>query len=81
MHSFADGNSCPCFVKFILKLIAFLESECEVDLNCFNENKMIINLGKCYAIVIDKAKQDFVNDIIFSKFFLNFSNFFLNVCR
>ena len=61
--------------------MAFLESECEVDLNCFNEDKMIIIPGKCYAIVIDKTKQDYVNDIIFSKFFLNFSNFFLNMCR
>ena len=40
--------------KSIQELIVFLESECEVALNLFKENKMIVNPGKFQAIIIDK---------------------------
>ena len=45
-HNFADENTLACFGKTIQELNASLESECEVTLNWFNENKMIINPGK-----------------------------------
>ena len=40
--------------KTIPELTGFLESECEVALNLFKENKMIVNPGKFQAIIIDK---------------------------
>ena len=62
-HNFADDNTLACFSKTIQELIGSLESECEVALNWFNENKMIINPGKLQAIIIDKRKQDHINEI------------------
>ena len=44
-------------------LIVSLESQCEVALNWFNENKMIVNPGKLQAIIKDKRKQDHINEI------------------
>ena len=55
-HNFADDNTLACFSKTIQELIGSLESECEVALNWFNENKMIVNPGKFQAIIIDKRK-------------------------
>ena len=63
MHNFADDNTLACFSKTIQELIGSLESECEVALNWFNENKMIVNPGKFQAIIIDKRKQDHTNEI------------------
>ena len=60
-HNFADHNTLACFGKTIQELIGSLESECEVGLNWFNENKMIVNPGKFQAIIIDKRKQDHTN--------------------
>ena len=62
-HNFADDNTLACFSKTIQELIGSLEPECEVALNWFNENKMIVNPGKFQAIIIDKRKQDHVNEI------------------
>ena len=45
-HNFADDNTLAYFSTTIQELIASLESECEVALNWFNENKMIVNPGK-----------------------------------
>ena len=45
-HNFADDNTLACFSKTIQELIGSSESECEVALNWFNENKMIVNPGK-----------------------------------
>ena len=47
----------------LVKQFKSLESECEVALNWFNENKMIVNLGKFQAIIIDKRKQDHTKEI------------------
>ena len=55
-HNFADDNTLAYFSTTIQELIASLESECEVALNWFNENKMIVNPGKFQAIIIDKRK-------------------------
>ena len=62
-HNFADEHTLACYSKTIQELVGSLESECEVALNWFNENKMIINPGKLQAIVIDKRKQDHINEI------------------
>ena len=62
-HNFADDNTLACFSKTIQELIGSLESECEVALNWFNENKMIVNQGKFQAIIIDKRKQDHTYEI------------------
>ena len=47
----------------LVKQFKYLKSECEAALNWFNENKMIVNLGKFQAIIIDKRKQDHTNEI------------------
>ena len=62
-HNFADDSTLACFSKTIQELTGFLESECEVVLNWFNENKVIVNPGKFQAIIIDKRKQDHTNEI------------------
>ena len=62
-HNFADDNTLAYFSTTIQELIASLESECEVALNWFNENKMIVNPGKFQTIIIDKRKQDHTNEI------------------
>ena len=63
-HNFVDGNTLPCYSKTIQELIGSLESECEVALNWFNENKMIVNSGKFQAVIIDERKQDHTNEIL-----------------
>ena len=45
-HNFADEHTLACYSKIIQELVGSLESECEVALNWFNENKMIVNPGK-----------------------------------
>ena len=62
-HNFADDNTLTCFGKTIQKLIGSLGPECDVALNWFNENKMIVNPEKLQAIVMDKRKQDHTNEI------------------
>ena len=42
-YNFADDITLACFGKTIQKLIGPLESECEVALNWFNENKMVVH--------------------------------------
>ena len=63
VHNFADDNALACIGKTILGLIRSLESECEVALNFFNEDKMIVNPGKFQAIITNKRKQDHANEI------------------
>ena len=62
-HNFADDNTLACFRKTIQELIGYLEPECKVALNWFNENKMIVNPENFQAITIDKRKQDHTNEI------------------
>ena len=49
--------------KTIQEFIGFLEPECEVALNLFKKNKMIVNLGKFQAIVIYKRKHVHTDEI------------------
>ena len=62
-QSFVDDNTLAFFSKTIQELIGSLESETEIALNWFNENKMIMNPGKFPAIIIYKRKQDDTNEI------------------
>ena len=62
-HNFADENTRVCAGKTIQGLIASLESECEIALNWFNENKMIRTPGKFQVIIADKRKQNYTNEI------------------
>ena len=52
-----------CFGKTIQQLTGFLESECEVALTWFDENKMIVNRGKFQRMIMDKRKQDHTKEI------------------
>ena len=65
MHNLADDNTLVCFSKTIQELIGSLESQCEVALNWFNENKIILNPNpeKFQDIIIDQRKQDHTNEI------------------
>ena len=63
VRNFADCNSLVCFRKTIQVLIGFLESESEVALNWFYENKIIVNLGKFQAIIIVKREKDHIDEI------------------
>ena len=62
-HNLADNNTLASFSKTVQDLIGFLESECEVALNWFNENKMIVNPGKFQVIIIDNRKRVHTNEI------------------
>ena len=55
MRNFADDNTLAGSSKTNKELIGSLVSECEVALNWFNENKMIMNPGKFQAIIIEKT--------------------------
>ena len=60
-HNFADGNILACIGENIKELTTSLESEYEVVLNWFNENKMTL---KKVPDHIDKRKQDHSNDML-----------------
>ena len=62
-HNIADDKTLACFSKAIQELIRSLESECEVVLNWFNENKIIVNPGKFQDIIDDNRKQDHTSEI------------------
>ena len=62
-HNFANDNTLACVSKTIQEFIGSLGSECEVALNWFNENKLIVNPWKSQAIIIRKRKQDHTNEI------------------
>ena len=49
-------NTYACFSKTIQESIGSSESKCEVALNWFNENKIIVNPVKFEAIIIDERK-------------------------
>ena len=45
-YNFNDDNTLAFFEKAIQELSGSLESEWEIALNRFNENKMMVNLAK-----------------------------------
>ena len=64
MHNFADGNSLSAAAKTVTELKNTLQSESEVIINWFKNNKMIANPEKFQAIILDKQKHDYLNEII-----------------
>ena len=54
VHNFADDNSLSNIAKTIDRLKQTLESECQVNIKWFHENKMIVNSDKFQAIILDK---------------------------
>ena len=63
-HNCADDNTLPSFAKTIENLISILESESEIAINWFKDNRMIVNAGKFHAIILDKHKGNHANQII-----------------
>ena len=63
-HNFADDNTLSCFAKTIENLISILESESEIAINWFKSNNMIVNPGKCEAIIFNKHKGNHTNRTI-----------------
>ena len=49
IRNFADESALACFGRTVQELIGFLESECKVTLNWFNENRMIVIPEKSQA--------------------------------
>ena len=63
-HNFADDNTLSSFAKTMENLISILESESDLAINWFKDNHMIVNPGKFQAIIIDKHKESYTNQII-----------------
>ena len=64
MYHFADDNSLSAAAKAVTELKNTLQSESEVVINWFRNNKMIVNPEKFQAIALDKQKHDYSNDTI-----------------
>ena len=54
LYNFTDDNTLSAFAKTILELIDVLQSEPEIVLDWFKNNKMIVNPGKFHAILLDR---------------------------
>ena len=67
MHNFADDNSLSAAAKTVTELKNTLQSESEVIINWFKNNKMIVNPEKFQAIILDKQKRDYSNETINDK--------------
>ena len=63
-HNFADDNTFSAFANNIKNLKHLLESECSLAIKWFKDNKMIVNLGKFQAIILDKKKNNHTQEII-----------------
>ena len=57
MHSCADDNSFSVSPKVAMNLRNILQSESESLISLFRNNKMILNLNKFRAIVLNKRKK------------------------
>ena len=54
----------PAIAKSVTELKNTLQSESEVVINWFKNNKMIVNPEKFQAIILDKPKHDYSNETI-----------------
>ena len=63
-HNFVDVNTLSNFAKTIENLISNLESQNEIAVNWFIDNHITVNTGKFNAIIFDKHKGNFTNQII-----------------
>ena len=57
-------NTLIAFANSIHNLIHLLESERRVAIKWFKDNKMIVNLGKFQAIILDKKKTNHTQETI-----------------
>ena len=64
MHNFANDNSLSAAAKTVTELKNTLQSESEVIINWFKNNKIIVNPEKFQAIILDKQKDDYSNETI-----------------
>ena len=60
----ADDISLSAIAKTVAELKNTLQSESKVVINCFKNNKMIVNPEKFQAITLDKQKYDYSNETI-----------------
>ena len=63
-HNFADDKTLSSFAKTIENLISILKSRREIAINWLKDNHMIANPGKFQAIIFDKHKANYTNQII-----------------
>ena len=64
MYNFADDNFLSGAAKTVTKFKTTLQSESEVTINWFKNNKMIVNQEKFQAIILDKQKYDYSNETV-----------------
>lgn len=57
MYSYADDNTFSVSPKVVMNLRNILQSESESLISLFRNNKMILNLNKFRAIVLNKRKK------------------------
>ena len=58
LYNFADDNTLSAFATTVSRLIKMLESEPEAVIDWFKKSKMVVNLDKFQAIILDKRKRD-----------------------
>ena len=63
MNTFADDNSLSAAAK-TAELKTILQSESEVFINWFKNNKLILNPKQFQATILDKQKDDYSNETI-----------------
>ena len=64
MYNSAGDSSLFASAKSFTELKNTLQSESEVIINWFKNNKMIVNPEKFQAIILDKQKHDYSNETI-----------------
>ena len=62
--NFEDDNTLSSFGKTIENLLSILESENEIAINWFKDNRMIVNPGTIQLVIFDKQKGNHSNQII-----------------
>ena len=64
LYNFSNDNTLSAPAATVSRFIKTLESEYEVTIDRFKKNKVVLNLGKFQAIVLDKQKCDDANEQI-----------------
>ena len=62
--NFEDDNTLSSFGKTIENLLSILESENEIAINWFKDNRMIVNPGTIQLVIFDNQKGNHSNQII-----------------
>ena len=60
-YNFADDNTLSAWANTISDLVHKLESDSNIAIEWFKMNKMIVNLDKFQAIVLNKKPSDLTN--------------------